>query len=172
MAEHKPDIFMKVTFADGREYVCLFDAKYRIDEDKADRDLVPVDALAQMHRYRDAIIYRHDNDRFSRPVYGAYALYPGYFDRQSEGENPYHEAIDKIDIGAFPFLPGVENKWLEDFLAERLGVAFKSEDGSTIENGRVADEAPEHAYKPLMTSSNHLSKLKSANILPRNHQLP
>jgi hypothetical protein len=130
MAEHKPDIFMRVRFADGREYVWLFDAKYRIDLDSHDKDWVPVDALAQMHRYRDAIIYRHQEEtaiRHSRPVYGAYALYPGYFPDQESEPNPYDEAIDEIDIGAFPFLPGIDNVWLKSFLKLRLGLGACSQ---------------------------------------------
>jgi len=60
---HKPDILLRATFADGRECIWLFDAKYRLasianDEstDTDTDDLVPDDALHQMHRYRDALI--------------------------------------------------------------------------------------------------------------------
>ncbi|MBE0472230.1 MAG: DUF2357 domain-containing protein, partial [Methyloprofundus sp.] len=159
MAEHKPDIFMKVTFADDREYVWLFDAKYRIDPETNGRDMVPVDALAQMHRYRDAIIYRDKADKLSRPVYGAYALYPGYFDEQKKGENPYHEAVEEIDIGAFPFLPSDSlpdnNKWLIGFLEKRLGV-----EPQQTSSQKVAEL--EGSY------STHLSTLRSAKILPTN----
>lgn len=173
MAKHKPDIFMKVTFADNREYVWLFDAKYRIDADKNDQDLVPVDALAQMHRYRDAIIYRHDASKLSRPVYGAYALYPGYFEEQKEDKNPYHEAIDEIDIGAFPFLPSKDdvkdNAWLVWFLSKRLGISPLNEVSSAAP--RIADSEPDHSYKPH-ESSTHLNSLKSANILPKNFVHP
>lgn len=167
MAEHKPDIFMKVTFADDREYVWLFDAKYRIDPETNGRDMVPVDALAQMHRYRDAIIHqRYEFDRngnevkvLSRPVYDAYALYPGYFEEQKEDKNPYHEAIDEIDIGAFPFLPSDSlpdnNKWLIGFLEKRLGIE--------------PQQAPSSKVAELEVSySTHLNTLKSAKILPTN----
>ena len=173
MAKHKPDIFMKVTFADGREYVWLFDAKYRIDADKDDQDMVPVDALAQMHRYRDAIIYRDKADKLSRPVYGAYALYPGYFEDQNKGENPYHEAIDEIDIGAFPFLPSKDdandNAWLIGFLSKRLGISPLNNASSAAP--KIADSEPDHSYEPL-ESSIHLNSLKSANILPKNFVHP
>jgi len=178
MAEHKPDIFMKVTFADGREYVWLFDAKYRIDPKTNGKDMVPVDALAQMHRYRDAIIHqRYEFDRngnevkvLSRPVYGAYALYPGYFEEQKEGENPYHEAIDEIDIGAFPFLPGEglqsNNKWLIEFLSERLGV--KPQQVPNSMNVRVAEGLAPY-YSEQKGTSTHLNNLKSEKILPTNY---
>ncbi|AHF01375.1 hypothetical protein THIAE_05860 [Thiomicrospira aerophila AL3] len=167
MAEHKPDIFMKVTFADKREYVWLFDAKYRIDPETNGSDMVPVDALAQMHRYRDAIIHqRYEFDRngnevkvLSRPVYGAYALYPGYFKDQKKGKNPYHEAIDEIDIGAFPFLPSNDNTWLVEFLSKRLGV--KSQ--------QVFDDANAKAAEGEGVYSTHLNNLKSAKIFPKNY---
>lgn len=153
MAEHKPDIFMKVTFADELEYVWLFDAKYRIDSGTNDRDMVPVDALAQMHRYRDAIIYRHDADTLSRPVFGAYALYPGYFKEQN-GKNPYHQSIEQIDIGAFPMLPGQNQKWLVEFLKEIIG-----EDSSTK---IIREESPTY-----FTQSIDIKKRNSTKILPK-----
>lgn len=176
MAEHKPDIFMKVTFADHREYVWLFDAKYRIDAESNGDDMVPVDALAQMHRYRDAIIYRHDASTLSRPVYGAYALYPGYFEEQKEGKNPYHEAIDEIDIGAFPFLPGdglqSNNKWLIEFLSERLGV--KPQQVPNSMNMRADEGVGSYSSASYSIESNglstHLNNLKSEKILPTNHR--
>lgn len=127
MTQHKPDIFMEIEFkSSGFKFVFLFDAKYRIDLDKNDQDWVPNDALYQMHRYRDALIYQERSDKTldwnrSRPVYGAYALYPGYFEEQKEGENPYHQTINDIDIGAFAFLPGRKNTWLRGFLSEILG---------------------------------------------------
>lgn len=172
MAEHRPDIFMKVTFADGRKYVWLFDAKYRIDVDKKNRDWVPVNALAQMHRYRDAIIYQANDGQHSRPVYGAYALYPGYFANQESTKNPYQEAIDEIDIGAFPFLPGSDDKWLIEFLSQRLGLQPQV---TTKTNHKVSEAEPDHVFKPKnelqsfnLNNLNNLNNLKSAQIMPTN----
>jgi hypothetical protein len=153
MAEHKPDIFMKVTFADGLEYVWLFDAKYRIDSETNDRDMVPVDALAQMHRYRDAIIYRHNADTLSRPVFGAYALYPGYFIDQYE-KNPYHQSIEQIDIGAFPMLPGQNHKWLVEFLKEIIGADSSPK--------TIREESPTYFMQSI-----NIKKRSSTKILPK-----
>ncbi|WP_340618780.1 DUF2357 domain-containing protein [Xenorhabdus entomophaga] len=105
---------------------------YRIE------DGVPDDAINQMHRYRDALIrITQDSQSLSqhksRPVFGAFALYPGYFD-QEDTENPYRNAITEIGIGAFALLPSAieegssschssnnGNFWLLDFLRKQVG---------------------------------------------------
>ena len=136
LTTQKPDILLKVTFANKDWMVWLFDAKYRIKEtlDSDDRDKfdqVPDDAINQMHRYRDALIHEHGDGTYktkSRPVFGAFALYPGYFDQRTLGAeaNHYSKAISEIGIGAFPLLPSSgENNgsfWLQEFLKEKLGV--------------------------------------------------
>ncbi len=137
--EHKPDIVLEAEFASGEKVIWIFDAKYRIktkreegDEDLTDKhDLVPNDAINQMHRYRDALIHLHSKTNKSRPVFGAFALYPGFYSQNdtNSAENPYSEAIEEIGIGAFPLLPCGEltnnsaagHAWLRTFLAEKLG---------------------------------------------------
>lgn len=131
----KPDILMEVIFADKRKCIWLFDAKYRIqpDNQKTDfidtenQDFVPEDALNQMHRYRDALIrIESDNglNNKSRPVFGAFALYPGFYN-QSIDVNPYNNVIDEVGIGAFALLPNVQsnqgNQWLIDYLKAQIG---------------------------------------------------
>lgn len=152
LVTQRPDIVLEVTLpaeSDGaqeRRFIWLFDAKYRIktevgryDNDDIDStDFVPDDAINQMHRYRDALIALHDSNvrkqRKSRPVFGAFALYPGYFQQDEEQasspsgknrRNPYADAVKEIGIGAFPLLPddvgGCGSKWLLDFLREQIG---------------------------------------------------
>ncbi|URG48898.1 restriction endonuclease-like protein [Pectobacterium quasiaquaticum] len=143
---HRPDIVLKVEFPTPSDKRCiwLFDAKYRIqtkasqvdgsDADKYDIDkidLVPDDAINQMHRYRDALI-RITQDtssvagQKSRPVFGAFALYPGFFNQNVE-DNPYLDAISEVGIGAFALLPNNDGqvgcRWIVDFLKHQLGVA-------------------------------------------------
>lgn len=147
----KPDIVLEVTLpatgsVDERRFIWLFDAKYRIktersrydseDIDPNRTDYVPDDALNQMHRYRDALIAlhasaSHDERHKSRPVFGAFALYPGYFQQAGAPDNdrcsnPYAEAIREVGIGAFPLLPdegaeGHGSRWLLEFLYRQLG---------------------------------------------------
>ena len=136
LVPQKPDILLEVSFPDGKHCIWLFDAKYRIktkrryqDEDDVDRsDFVPDDAINQLHRYRDALIHiasKKEKQQKSRPVFGAFALYPGYFDQKKE-PFPYETAIEEIGIGAFPLLPSTEEDlgsvWLLEFLEKQLGV--------------------------------------------------
>lgn len=121
----KPDIFLEATFANGESIQWIFDAKYRIADDNNGSDRAPDDAINQMHRYRDALIHINKADdggqERTRPILGAFVLYPGWFDEATN--NPYDEAIDAVGIGGFPLLPGRPNKWLRDFLESRFGNA-------------------------------------------------
>lgn len=121
----KPDIYVEVSFPGGTQLVWLFDAKYRVD----DGERVPDDAINQMHRYRDALIYKKQNRNY-RQVFGAYALYPGYFDDQSVAVNPYDNEINEINIGAFPLLPsndGQGSVLLRSFLEKHLTIVSADE---------------------------------------------
>lgn len=131
LANQRPDIVLRVTLSNGESFFILFDAKYRIDTTQfKGKDGVPEDAINQMHRYRDAIIHQHrfdyESPLKSRPVMGAFALYPGFFDNQKEQENPYEEAIQEIGIGAFALLPShnrenLHNHWLHRYLTQKIG---------------------------------------------------
>lgn len=120
----KPDILLEATFADGRRIRWIFDAKYRISPEENEYDHIPDDAINQMHRYRDALIHLEKADdgvtEKSRPVVGAFVLYPGFFDSET-GLNPYQSAIETVGIGGFPLLPGQKNHWLKEFLTDKFG---------------------------------------------------
>lgn len=117
----KPDIVLEVSFPDGESLLWVFDAKYRIADSYggSSGDRVPDDAINQMHRYRDALVYRCRESK-TRPVIGAFALYPGWYPNQEKEKNPYSEAIEQVGIGAFPLLPGQDGEWLRRFLRDRL----------------------------------------------------
>lgn len=173
----EPDIVLEVTLpksassnsgsSEEKQFIWLFDAKYRIKTDKnrfddsnediESTDYVPDDAINQMHRYRDALI-RLSRPRLSespsrtiadqpakksRPVFGAFALYPGFFDQATQ-PNPYATAIKEVGIGAFALLPcpnwpsqndpsqidsnqakssNSGHQWLLDFLKTQIGTA-------------------------------------------------
>ena len=128
-AVQKPDIVLEATFPDDEKIIWIFDAKYRVEISgkETDPDLAPDDALNQMHRYRDALIHLAEPEAGTvsktRPVIGAYVLYPGWFpgdQQKNPASNPYHAAIDEVGIGAFPALPGQSNLWLTDFLERNL----------------------------------------------------
>jgi uncharacterized protein len=128
--DQKPDILLEATFGDGSQIRWIFDAKYRIDaNDQTGRDMIPIDAINQMHRYRDALIQIAAKEgviRKTRPIVGAFVLYPGLFDEETGG-NPYAEAIEAVGIGGFPLLPGHKNLWLNEFLRRRFGDISKHE---------------------------------------------
>ncbi len=128
-AIQKPDIVLEVTFPNGELIHWIFDAKYRIDSGSQlnSKDMVPDDAINQMHRYRDALIHLGEIEegipRKTRPFIGAYVMYPGWFpdaEQSNPDLNPYAKAIDAVGIGAFPALPGHKNEWLAAFLAKHL----------------------------------------------------
>lgn len=134
-AVQKPDIVLEVTFPNGELIHWIFDAKYRVDTSTTAGavDLVPDDALNQMHRYRDALIMVDGLEdgklRKSRPFIGAFVLYPGWFPEQLQKDasaNPYAKAIDAVGIGAFPALPGQDNGWLREFLGRNLALQLLS----------------------------------------------
>jgi hypothetical protein len=154
-----PDILLEVTFVDGQQFVWIFDAKYRIKKDSNKEkspidqgDLAPDDAINQMHRYRDALIYQNksNNEQVvkSRPVFGAFALYPG-FHAQLSKPNPYEGAINEIGIGAFSLLPSENNEgsyWLTEFLSEKLGRAQTVYDKASSDKHFV-EESPRISYR-------------------------
>ena len=108
--QQRPDIV--VTLRDKRHvYTYLFDAKYRIENSAYTgfKDAAPRDALDQMHRYRDAILWRKTNgstDDIKHEVVGAYILYPA--DTAKAESVPifdYTVTLNEQNIGAFPLLP-------------------------------------------------------------------
>lgn len=65
----KPDILLEVLFPNKQRFIWLFDAKYRLSSDDKEDDLVPDDAINQMHRYRDALVWAKQDEGKSRPVF-------------------------------------------------------------------------------------------------------
>jgi predicted component of viral defense system (DUF524 family) len=135
----KPDILLEATLKSGDKFIWLFDAKYRVNHQEINGstvDKVPEDAINQMHRYRDALIHQNIGDQHatkSRPVFGAFALYPGAFKQTVDNvtTNPYTQSIREVSIGAFPLLPPAGaadcgTAWLKQYLTEKLGNTSES----------------------------------------------
>ncbi|MBR4418304.1 MAG: DUF2357 domain-containing protein [Victivallales bacterium] len=121
----RPDIVMVIER--GNDFFAyLFDAKYRIDtgKDGLEPDAPPADTINDMHRYRDAILYRSQEGdrRLSRQIIGAYVLYPG---RPLPQSYDYKDLIAKENIGAIPLLPGESGC---DALKRFVGEILKKED--------------------------------------------
>lgn len=110
--EQRPDIVLRLSKTDDKiQYTYLFDAKYRIRDTsipaKNGVEVPPVDAINQLHRYRDAIYYTNAHDeKLKREVIGGYVLYPGNLTKDEFTGSYYHRSIDEVNIGAYPLKPG------------------------------------------------------------------
>lgn len=132
--EQRPDIVLNIRKSDTRKTMLtyLYDAKYRVLSDpKLDKDFEladieeqkemdgrigadypPSDAINQMHRYRDAIYYGAELKERpeSKEIIGGYILFPGRGDDESVSNRYFSKSISKVNIGAFPLTPNVDEK--------------------------------------------------------------
>lgn len=110
--EQRPDIVLRLSKTNDKIlYTYLFDAKYRIRDTSIPArngvEVPPVDAINQLHRYRDAIYYTHAKDeKLKREVIGGYVLYPGNLTKEEFTGSYYHKSIHEVNIGAYPLKPG------------------------------------------------------------------
>lgn len=119
--EQRPDIVVTIRKTDGFVLTYLYDAKYRVQDDKNDCELddgadidiadYPMpDAINQMHRYRDAIYYaiKEDERPRGKEIIGGYILFPGRTEGDAIENRYFYKSIKKVNIGAFPLLPADE----------------------------------------------------------------
>lgn len=135
--EQRPDIVVSIKKRDGFVLTYLYDAKYRVQDDKNDGELdegadidiadYPLpDAINQMHRYRDAIYYAMKEDERPRgkEVIGGYILFPGRTEGDALNNRYFYKSIKQVNIGAFPLLPAdkehKDNLVLCDLLEKHL----------------------------------------------------
>ncbi len=101
----RPDIVLQLTKDDlqrGMQMTYLFDAKYRVEVAPNGVEMPPQDTINQMHRYRDAIYYKHAEGEPKKEVLGGYILFPG----NMSDSDKYRRSVDEVNIGAFPMQPG------------------------------------------------------------------
>ena len=119
--EQRPDIVVTIKKPNGFVLTYLYDAKYRVQDDKNDGELdegvdidladYPLpDAINQMHRYRDAIYYAMKEDERPRgkEIIGGYILFPGRTEGDAIENRYFYKSIKQVNIGAFPLLPADE----------------------------------------------------------------
>ncbi|MGB8955295.1 MAG: DUF2357 domain-containing protein, partial [Tumebacillaceae bacterium] len=107
------------------EYKYIFDAKYRLNPASHDSSYQksyktpgPIEEdINTMHRYRDAIV-QQESGEFERSMFGAYVLFP-YHDEDEYKDHHFYKSIKKVNVGAFPFLPGFTTL-MEQFLDELI----------------------------------------------------
>jgi len=121
----RPDVVIEVRRPEMPPILIVLDAKYRVERDDADRLAPPIDALGQLHRYRDAItLHWHERpDTLGRPVVRGAILFPMDLEESVEwAEHPFSRALAELGIGALPFLPG-NLDFVSDWLTTLLGLS-------------------------------------------------
>ncbi len=107
-----PDTVLKIEKkGKGHHYHYIFDAKYRVDfavegsyyEGKYKTPGPLEDDINTMHRYRDALVVQEEGP-YERYAFGAYVLFP-WFDEETYEQHDFYKSINKVNIGALPFLP-------------------------------------------------------------------
>lgn len=144
----RPDIVLSIQ--DGEStFSYLFDAKYRIwspkTTDGREVDASPRAAIDDMHRYRDAILYRLQKTELKHEIIGAYVLYPGRPEPHLCKE--YDESIRRENIGAIPLLPG----HLEQ-LERRLGEILEKRDTHAHLDSAISTRGTTAVVAPTVTA--------------------
>ncbi|KXZ39989.1 hypothetical protein SAMN05661008_01952 [Alkalithermobacter thermoalcaliphilus JW-YL-7 = DSM 7308] len=102
----KPDTVLCLRDNSRKDRIYIFDAKYRLHID--DNNIIgPMEEdINVMHRYRDSIVSEmEDSMQFRYNTFGAYVMFP-YSDEEKFKEHKFYKSIEKVNIGAFPMLPG------------------------------------------------------------------
>ena len=106
-----PDVVIEIVREDMPTVILVLDAKYRLD---ASEEYVtafggpsaPIDAINQLHRYRDAIVLAGEHGRLARVVVRGVALFP--LSETASADYVSHrlcESLNVLGVGALPFLP-------------------------------------------------------------------
>lgn len=117
------------------DYEYVFDAKYRLDparEGSRYRMLYGTpgpqeEDINTMHRYRDAIVYQHEASPYARTMFGAYVLFP-YRNQEEYRAHHFYRSIEKVNIGALPFLPSATTlvtEMLDELISDSPESAFQ-----------------------------------------------
>jgi len=122
--EQRPDILLSF-HPQGWEtpIEVVLDAKYRVVGNpdylkKYGTPGPPEDAINQLYRYRDAIVDNDDPPR--RRIVEALALFPHKDSTGQEfSDNRLYRSLDKVGIGALPFLPS-ETGYVEDWVRKTV----------------------------------------------------
>ena len=121
----RPDIVLIVHAPNHPELIVTLDAKYRVDASAPFRRRhgapgPPIDAVNELHRYRDAIVSETDSQTF-RPTVRCAALFPLTAEETPDFESgsSLYRSLGSLGIGALPFLPGntaLAESWLRGLL--------------------------------------------------------
>lgn len=144
----RPDFLLTLENKDWPKIHLVLDAKYRLDaSEKYYKNYnsfgPPEDAINIMHRYRDAILESDhkggDPTTVRRTVIQAAALFPCQEQEQSFKESKLWQSLDRIGVGALPFLPD-NMEYLRDWLQKVL-----NEGGFTTSRRAISYSIQRHA---------------------------
>ena len=111
----------------------VLDAKYRFDKpNTASENLAdnlddnkkgaydpPQDAIGQLHRYRDAMLWKTEkSDTYQKAIknLGGVILFPYPLDEHNFLNSKYFQSLKEVNIGAVPLKPGGDNIIFQQFL--------------------------------------------------------
>ncbi len=103
----RPDTVLQIRNLSGNDNrTYIFDAKYRVAIDNNGAIGPEVEDINVMHRYRDSIVSEMSNNfQYKYETFGAYVMFP-YGDEEAFKNHKFYKSIEKVNIGAFPMLPG------------------------------------------------------------------
>lgn len=127
--DQKPDQFIEFSRSgfgssrDKKSFKVIMDAKYRFDRGSRGYPAgpedtpygPPLDTIAQLHRYRDAILWEDKKEqqqtvKMANKSIGGVILFPYPEDEQEFVAHPFYQSIEKVNIGAVPLQPGRSRK--------------------------------------------------------------
>lgn len=127
--DQKPDQFIEFSRSgfgssrDKKSFKVIMDAKYRFDRGSKEYPGgagntpygPPLDTIAQLHRYRDAILWEDKKEqqktvKMANKSIGGVILFPYPEDEQDFVVHPFYQSIEKVNIGAIPLQPGRARK--------------------------------------------------------------
>lgn len=147
--EQKPDQFIEFSRqgfhnkGDKKTFKVVLDAKYRFDRGSESYPTSkvpygpPLDTIAQLHRYRDAILWQEgvdDSVRLANKSLGGVILFPYPGDEEQFIAHPFYQSIAKVNIGAVPLQPGRNRK--NRLFCEYLDSLF-DQPGEAITQSRI-----------------------------------
>lgn len=117
------------------DYEYVFNAKYRLDPAREGSRYQMLygtpgpqeEDINTMHRYRDAIVYQHEASPYERTLFGAYVLFP-YRNQEEYRSHHFYRSIEKVNIGALPFLPSATTlvtEMLDELISDSPESAFQ-----------------------------------------------
>jgi predicted component of viral defense system (DUF524 family) len=173
LVPQKPD--MLVSFEDPQwpDLHFLLDAKYRVDNSERYIEQYrapgpPEDAVNVLHRYRDAILESGQDPSSSvkpkRIVVQAAALFP-YREVEEDAykQSRMWRSIEKVGIGALPFLPG-ETKYLHKWFKNAL-----QQGGWTLSDKVIRHTSTEYVQELLVAASETVLIGTLIGSSPREH---